>query len=115
MVLSAHTLILRRYSWLILRKKILVVDDEASQRELLGSFVESLGFQVEQAGSAEEALQLVNKQPPQMVLLDVRLPGISGIEAPRQIASAGGAAAYLADHGPRRSASGGRSHEGWGR
>lgn len=63
------------------QKSILIVDDEASQRELLGSFVESLGFQVQQAGSAEEALRLVKMNSPQMVLLDVRLPGISGIAA----------------------------------
>lgn len=63
------------------QKGILIVDDEASQRKLLGSFVQSLGFQVQQAGSAEEALRLVTSKSPQMVLLDVRLPGISGIEA----------------------------------
>ena len=53
------------------QKRILIVDDEASQRQLLGSFVQSLGFQVEQAGSAEEGLRLVKKKLPQMVLLDV--------------------------------------------
>jgi len=62
-------------------RTILVVDDEASQRDLLGGFVESLGFGVCEAASAEEAIEIIRRQPPDMVLLDVRLPGLSGIAA----------------------------------
>ena len=60
---------------------ILIVDDEASQRRLLGGFVESLGFHSQEAGSAEEALAMIRSHAPDMVLLDVRLPGMTGIEA----------------------------------
>ena len=63
------------------RRRILVVDDEVSQRELLGGFLESLGIHVEQAGSAEDALESIRGSVPEMVLLDVRLPGMSGIDA----------------------------------
>jgi len=63
------------------QRTILVVDDELAQRRLLGGFVESLGFAAEEAPSAEDALEAVRQRPPDMVLLDVRLPGISGIEA----------------------------------
>ncbi len=63
------------------QRTILVVDDEPSQRELLGGFVESLGFRAEEAASAEEALEAIRGHMPDMVLLDVRLPGMSGIEA----------------------------------
>ena len=63
------------------QRRILIVDDEAAQRELLGGFVESLGFCAEQASTGEEALEAISRRPPDMVLLDVRLPGISGIEA----------------------------------
>jgi DNA-binding NtrC family response regulator len=66
-------------------RTILVVDDEASQRQLLGGFVESLGFHVEGVASAEEALKKIRGQAPAMVLLDVRLPGMSGIEALAEI------------------------------
>jgi DNA-binding NtrC family response regulator len=62
-------------------RTILVVDDEADQRRLLGSFVESLGFHVEEAASAESALDMIRRRTHDMVLLDVRLPGMSGIEA----------------------------------
>jgi DNA-binding NtrC family response regulator len=63
------------------KRTILVVDDEASQCDLLGGFVESLGFRAKEAASAEEALEAIRRDPPAMVLLDVRLPGMSGIEA----------------------------------
>ncbi len=62
-------------------RTILVVDDEAEQRRLLGGFVESLGFRAEEASSAEEALEMIGRRAPDMILLDVRLPGMSGIEA----------------------------------
>ncbi len=58
---------------------ILIVDDESSQRQLLGGFLESLGYRIAEAGSGEEALELL-QQPVDIVLLDVRLPGISGME-----------------------------------
>ena len=66
-------------------RTILIVDDQRSQRELLGGFVESFGFSTAEAASAEEALEAIRRDPPDMVLLDVRMPGISGIEALPQI------------------------------
>ena len=85
------------------RKTILVVDDEALQRELLGGFLTRLGFGFEAAESGEQALQIIQRPPPDMVLLDVRLPGISGIETLQQIRSHDSRAAGAADHGSRRS------------
>jgi two-component system response regulator HydG len=66
-------------------RTILVVDDEPAQRRLLRGFVESLGFRSEEAGTAEEALETIRGRAPAMVLLDVRLPGMSGIEALAEI------------------------------
>jgi two-component system response regulator HydG len=67
------------------RRTILVVDDDAQQRRLLGGFVRSLGFQVQEASSAEAALEAIRARTPDMVLLDVRLPGMSGIDALAEI------------------------------
>lgn len=64
---------------------ILVVDDEASQRELLGGFAARLGYRVCEAATGEEALARLPREPPDLVLLDVRLPGISGIETLNRI------------------------------
>jgi DNA-binding NtrC family response regulator len=66
-------------------RTILVVDDEADHRCLLGGFVESLGYRTQEAASAEEALSLIRDSVPDMVLLDVRLPGMNGIEALAEI------------------------------
>src|SRR3989304_3465781 len=66
-------------------RMILVVDDEAPQRDLLGGFVASLGFRVEKAASAEEALSRIRGVVPEMVLLDIRLPGMNGIDALAEI------------------------------
>ena len=45
------------------------------------AFLESLGYHVREASSAEEAIDMIRGHVPDMVLLDVRLPGMSGIEA----------------------------------
>ncbi len=68
-----------------IKPTILVVDDEPSQRQLLGSFVETLGCRVDQAESGEQALALIRENSPALVLLDVRLPGISGLETLAEI------------------------------
>jgi DNA-binding NtrC family response regulator len=75
------------------RPTILIVDDEPSQRRLLGGFVESLGYRATEAESAETALDIIRREPPDMILLDVRLPGMSGIEALTEIRA-------IADHLP---------------
>lgn len=67
------------------QRTILVVDDEAAQRQMLGGFLHTRGFSVREAASAEEALAALQGQLPDMVLLDVRLPGMSGLEALAEI------------------------------
>ncbi len=67
------------------RPSILIVDDEPEQRRLLGGFLEPLGYAVRGADSAELALEQIGRTRPALVLLDVRLPGMSGIEALAEI------------------------------
>ena len=61
--------------------RILIVDDDAAQRSLLADFIGSLGFGTVEAESAEAGLEIIGRTLPDMVLLDVRLPGMSGIAA----------------------------------
>jgi len=63
------------------KRHILIVDDEAAQRKLLEEFVAPLGFEVSSSGSAEDALRHIRAEAVDMVLLDVRLPGMSGLDA----------------------------------
>ena len=62
------------------RARILVVDDEATARRALGTLLTDEGFEVEMASSGEEALEKLSKAPPDILLTDVRMSGIDGIE-----------------------------------
>lgn len=57
---------------------ILIVDDEVAQRELLRGFLERQGYEALTAADGEEALELFRKEPVQLVLLDHRMPGLTG-------------------------------------
>lgn len=60
--------------------KILVVDDDPGNREVLEELLRLRGYPVVTAASGPEALELVKKDPPDLVLLDVTMPGMSGYE-----------------------------------
>src|SRR6516225_7782152 len=64
---------------------ILVVDDEAQIRRVLRTTLSFRGYTITEAISGEEALQLVPKLKPDLILLDVNLPGMSGVETCREI------------------------------
>jgi two-component system response regulator PilR (NtrC family) len=59
---------------------ILVVDDERSMRELLSILLRKPGHQVAAASSGDEALALVAKTPPDLVITDLKMPGMPGLE-----------------------------------
>jgi len=63
------------------RPHVLIVDDEAGIRESLSSILREEGYQVEAVGSAEEALERTSLGDLEVILLDVWLPGIDGLEA----------------------------------
>jgi two-component system, OmpR family, KDP operon response regulator KdpE len=64
---------------------ILVVDDEPQIRRVMLTTLSSHGYSVVEARSGEEALQKVRSERPGLILLDVNLPGISGVEVCREI------------------------------
>jgi len=66
-------------------KTILVVDDDAAQRGLLADFLASQGYECPQAANAEEAIAALHESHAHMVIMDVRMPGMSGLEALREI------------------------------
>ena len=61
-------------------KNILVVDDEVGALTLIGILLERGGFQVLKAKNAKSALDLVNEITPDLIILDVMMPDIDGIE-----------------------------------
>src|ERR1700690_3999151 len=64
---------------------VLVVDDEPALRKVIRSSLAASGFTVEEAGTGGEALGAIQQRPFDLVLLDVNMPGMSGVEACRQI------------------------------
>ena len=66
-------------------RTILLVDDDALMRRSLAFHLEQAGYQVQTAASAEAALEIVRTSPPSLVLLDIGLPGIDGLDALREM------------------------------
>jgi FixJ family two-component response regulator len=68
---------------------VFIVDDDPSVREALTSLLRSVGLQVEQYASAQEFIVRPRREGPCCLVLDVRLPGVSGFDLQRALADAG--------------------------
>src|SRR5436189_5372893 len=66
---------------------ILVVDDEPKNRQLLHDALAVRGHRVTEAQNGEQALQLVASEPPDVILLDVMMPGMDGFTVCRRLKS----------------------------
>jgi CheY-like chemotaxis protein len=64
---------------------VLIVDDEPVNRLVLAKMVEHLGSQCMEAASGPEALDLLNRSPVDLVLMDIQMPQMSGIQAVEQL------------------------------
>ena len=67
------------------RTRILVVDDEGNLRDLVRGYLEREGYDVHEAADGPSALERARSLNPQLVILDVMLPGLDGIEVCREI------------------------------
>jgi DNA-binding response OmpR family regulator len=67
------------------RARILVVDDEAAVHEMLREYFASRGYTVDAVSSGKDALAAIQRARPDLVLLDVHMPGIDGVEVLRRI------------------------------
>lgn len=65
--------------------KILVVDDVSTIREFIKYYFEDIGYTVLSAGTAEEALPIIKEKNPEILILDMHLPGMNGLELLRQV------------------------------
>ena len=66
---------------------VLIVDDDQFQREMVGRIVESAGYSAAYAGNGAEALKMVRKARPDLILLDVLMPDMNGLEVVQRLKS----------------------------
>ena len=71
------------------RRRILIVDNEATDRELLASVLAPLGFELDQAASGIECLEVLPRFQPHLIFMDLAMPGIDGWETIRRIRAGG--------------------------
>jgi len=69
--------------------RVLVVDDEEDFRDVLASLLERLGLQVTTAANGTAALELVQRSAFDVILLDQRMPGLSGLEVAERLRATG--------------------------
>lgn len=68
-------------------KRILIVDDDVLNRELLQTVLTRSGYRISHANSGTAAITSVNTDPPDLILLDVRMVGMSGYDACQHLKS----------------------------
>jgi CheY-like chemotaxis protein len=66
-------------------RKILVVDDEEDLRKILGEILRSEGYYVIFANSGEMCLEILKKEKPDLILMDIMMPGMDGWEVVQKI------------------------------
>lgn len=68
-------------------EKILIVDDNPTNTKLVSFLLASKGYSVRTAGSAAEALAVLEEDLPRLILMDIQLPGVDGLTLTRQLRS----------------------------
>jgi CheY-like chemotaxis protein len=65
--------------------RVLIIEDDATDRKLLNAVLKMSGHMVRERGAAEEAIEAIAADKPDVILLDLRLPGIDGLALTRQL------------------------------
>ncbi len=66
-------------------KRVLVIEDQEDNRRIVRDLLTSAGYEMIEAGTGEEGLALAEANPPDLILMDIQLPGMDGYETTRRI------------------------------
>ena len=66
-------------------ERILVIEDQEDNRRILRDLLTSAGYALTEAVTGEEGVAMAEAEPPDLILMDIQLPGIDGYEATRRI------------------------------
>jgi len=66
-------------------KRILIIEDNENNMYLIGFILKKNGYEVIEAKSGEEGIELAIKEKPDLILMDIQLPGIDGLETTKRI------------------------------
>ena len=66
-------------------KRVLVVEDDKNNMRLITKILENVGYETIKAVTGEEGVKLAIEEKPDLILMDIKLPGIDGLEATRRI------------------------------
>ena len=66
-------------------RRILVIEDQEDNRRILRDLLTSAGYEVIEAGTGEDGVSMAETQRPDLILMDIQLPGVDGYEATRRI------------------------------
>jgi len=66
-------------------EKILLIEDNMANRDLTQFLLESQGYEVREATSAEEAFEILKTDRPALIIMDIQLPGMDGLEATKKL------------------------------
>jgi two-component system nitrogen regulation response regulator NtrX len=93
------------------KQRILVIDDEAAIRDSMRMILEYEGYECILAPTAQEGLTLVEREPPDLVFLDIKMPGIDGLEALTKIKTANDALPVVMISGHGTASTGWEAHK----
>ena len=66
-------------------RKVLLVEDQEDNRRILRDLLTSAGYEIREALTGEDGVRLADEYRPDLILMDIQLPGVDGYEATRQI------------------------------
>lgn len=65
--------------------RVLIVDDNVTNRKLCGAILTGIGYRIREAANGSEALEAVRSEPPDLILMDVQMPVLDGVETLKQL------------------------------